>query len=971
MDAASIAAALRVRLPDAPPGDPTIARFADDLAKAQAARAGETHALVVQNFQTTFGGAPDVRSYFATVRTVIDGDPELRVALRTLPEGAALAQALAAGDVAALQRALNRRIASAPLAVDGQYGPATHDALLSWLGVARMAVEQSASAAVNAELALAFDQALGLGGLRRVPTPDRLHQHFAALLAELDEAPAFKTFLLGLAQGERVVTALQHDDALELNRIFGTGDPSDPAKSGYDFLTHSALALYLANAKERYVQVELQQRSEADAAAAVAAARKQQFQERLGVAPDQPAPPDQAAAYLKSLGDALKADPALVLKLDARIEDAAALGEALKSGDPRKLAAFVAAHGYSASSGGKLDLATFNAVEQLIDDMKACLAPSPPAQSLGDIGTDEGALNASLDGDTFFVSYSTKLDEKRALALKAGVGAHGLDSAEVWFNQQEENKRYTAALRADFLERAFAAKFDSEGHSEIGHGFQHEWAAQIGFAVLQGMYSSSLERRTNDVLVPGYTYDTAVLIAGARYGIGFDRTWVVCDAPDRKLTIGFNWHADIGARLAAELYHPPGNDRALASSQSGITFTDIAYLASLSEIHARTTANFTVDGEWKGVHIRGLAHLDSRIGLDDPTLGFTHNHNLAATLDLGFLNDRIAAHFGVNVPIYASTLDPTAANPIGTVGLALKPTDAFTLGASVTFNLESGQLLVAAGQITYTPERLFGWDTHHSVFISGSYSYDTTTGEQTAMVNLGVELGDTGAPRSVDADYDNPVVVKRPVDRTPRPADDTRHWESITCPPSLLAAIRPWLDQLQEAAKEAFAANNQALVEQKTTQAMQLLSTPQLVSAACNQHGGGIAEYQYHLDEPSKFTPAAFFAKAYGVCAEFHIFAAAALRLHHFQAYPIEFFAPGRSHVICSYRDDGGKWQILEYGEIHLTGGRTPEEALLAFEPGTMKYKIFEPEGGRAPVVEQGASPLIASLQDFFDRSWI
>ena len=164
--------------------------------------------------------------------------------------------------------------------------------------------------------------------------------------------------------------------------------------------------------------------------------------------------------------------------------------------------------------------------------------------------------------------------------------------------------------------------------------------------------------------------------------------------PGKKLSIAFNWHGDIGLHLAYELYHPPGNERAIAESQSGITFTDIAYLLGMGELHARTTANFTVEGELGGVSFRGLAHLDSKIGMDDPTLGFTHNHNLAAALDLGFLNDTIALHMGANVPIYPSTFEPALANPIGTVGLKLLPTDEFSLAGSAYF---LGDLILILG----------------------------------------------------------------------------------------------------------------------------------------------------------------------------------------------------------------------------------------------------------------------------------
>jgi hypothetical protein len=677
--------------------------------------------------------------------------------------------------------------------------------------------------------------------------------------------------------------------------------------------------------------------------------------------------------------------------MDLRFSGARAFGEALKAGDVAKLQSFANARGYAvpAASAGKLDLATFSAIEQLLDDMKACVAPAPPTPKDG-LGLDEGQLNASLAGQTFFVSYSAQLDQKRALALKAGVGAHGLDSAELWFSQKEANRRYTAALRADFLERTFAAKFDGEGRSDLGRGFAQEWQYQVGFAVLAGMYSKSLELRgvqtgtdadgnpifANLTNVPGYSYDTALLVAGARYGLGFQRTWRVVDSTDKKLDIGFNWHADIGAHLSYELYHPPGNERPLASSQSQLTFTDISYLVSMSELHARTTANFTLDGQFGGVHFAGLLHLDSRIGLDDPTLGFTHNHNLAVAVDLGFLNDRIALHMGVNVPIYPSTLAPALANPVGTVGVTLQPNDAFSLGGNAAFNLQDGRLLMAGAEVSYTPERLFGLDTQRAVFIKGTYTA-SAGGEQTVLFNVGINFGGGASPAlpssEVDGAYQNPVTepLGGTSERTPRATDDSTSFTTKQCSPALLYGVRGALEQLRAEAKAARDAGDQGLLEKKTEQAMALLKTPDMVAAACDGQGNGIANYQYHLDEPSKFTPADFFAKGYGVCAEFHTFAAAALRENGYQAYPIEFFAPGRSHVVCAFCDESGRWQILEYAQIHFTNGASAEEALRRFEPGVMKYKIFEPTGGRARVVEQGTSPLVSSLQDFFDRSWI
>src|SRR5439155_785139 len=113
---------------------------------------------------------------------------------------------------------------------------------------------------------------------------------------------------------------------------------------------------------------------------------------------------------------------------------------------------------------------------------------------------------------------------------------------------------------------------------------------------------------------------------------------------------------------------------------------------------------------------------------------------------------------GVNVPIYSSTLAANASNPIATVGLKLQVTDAFALGGNATINLSDGRLLSAGGELSYRPERLFGWDTHQSVFVSGSYSYDATSGGQSVMLNLGVELGDSGALRSVDVVYQNLVL---------------------------------------------------------------------------------------------------------------------------------------------------------------------------------------------------------------------
>jgi hypothetical protein len=272
----------------------TVGRFVADVNRAHAASAAAAHGLAADNFQSTFGAhavsAAETRSYFQTVRGAIVADPELRVALRKLPEGAAVLQALDGNDVPALQRAINQRVSTGPLATDGQYGPGTHDALLSYLGVARLALEHAPDgpATLRQELALDFDRALGLGGLRRIPTDERLRQHCAALLAELAAAPQLKTFIAGLPAGQRILDALGRSDALELNRVFGTGDPAgtDMARSGYDFATHSALVLYLDNAKQRYVATELERRSDAAARAGLDAARRQQFTAQLGTAPD-------------------------------------------------------------------------------------------------------------------------------------------------------------------------------------------------------------------------------------------------------------------------------------------------------------------------------------------------------------------------------------------------------------------------------------------------------------------------------------------------------------------------------------------------------------------------------------------------------------------------------------------------------------------------------------------------------------
>jgi hypothetical protein len=975
--------------------------FAAEVRRVHAALDAEAQALMAENFQQTFGAkSPDadqLRGYFKTVQRAVAADAQLRVALRRLPEGAALLAALAAGDVRALQAAINQRLDTRPLAVDGQYGAQTHDALLSYLGVARLVLEHAPDGpqALKAELERDFDALLALGGARRIPTDPQLQRHFQSILVELDRAPDFKTFLAGLPGGKTVLDALAKPDPLALNRLFRTGDANNPSRSGYDFQTHSALGLFLDNAKHRAAQAALQTRADAQAAADLDAARRRGFQQALGVAPGQVAGPVATAAYLKSLGERLRASVELQLKIDTRFVDAVTLGQALKAGSVDRLQAFLKENGYAvpAASAGKMDFATYCVVEQLVDDVSASVAPEPPPAPV--VGEDEGQLNATLIGDSFFVSYNLQIDQKRTLALKAGVGKYGIDSAEVWFNQQEENKRYTAALRADFLERAFAGKFESEGHRDIGRGFSHEWEYQVGFAVLAGMYSRALERQGEPsgqnpdgtprfdkiVQTPGYTYDTALLVAGGRYGIGFDRTWKISDTPDKKLTIGFNWHADIGAHLSYELYHPPGNDLALAAAQSNITFTDISYLLAMSELRARATANFTVDGLVGGVHLQGLVHLDSRIGMDDPTLGFTHNHNIAAALDLGFLNDTITLHLGVNVPIYPSTLATLLANPLGTIGLQLHPTPSLTLGASASFNLTDGSLQAVGAEITYAPSRLFGLDTGGSVFIKGSYEYSRGEGGlpygHTVMVSLGMTFDGSGPlplPGStVDRAYANPVTrpLLTPPERQPRPDDDTTDYKTTQNSSDLLTALRPKIELLRAQAKRALDAGNDAVVEAEAHEAMALLATPEVVSAACDDRGGGLFTFQFHVDEPSKFTPAAFFAKGYGVCAEFHIFAAATLRVHGRQSYPIEFFAPGLSHCICAFRDDGGLWQILEYAAIHHTNSKTPEQALRTFEPGVMKYKIFEPEGGRARVVEQGTSPLVSSLQSFFDRSWL
>jgi hypothetical protein len=382
------------------------------------------------------------------------------------------------------------------------------------------------------------------------------------------------------------------------------------------------------------------------------------------------------------------------------------------------------------------------------------------------------------------------------------------------------------------------------------------------------------------------------------------------------------------------------------------------------------------------VSFRGLAHLDSKIGLDDPTLGFTHNHNIAAALDLGFLNDRIAFHMGANVPIYPSTFDATRSVPVGTLGMRVKPTDAFTIGADASLNLRTGDLLNAGVDLTYRPERLFGIDTDRRVFIRGSYDYhraDPMLGrpdEHVGMVGVGINFGGGSGrsrPRSsVSEDYENPVTshIERPDVRTPRPADGTTTYTSSTNSAGLISGVKAQIDQLQNEAVAAHNAGDTATARRKTAEAMALLNSPEMISAAIGR-GGGFFNYQFHLDEPSKFTPTDFFAKGYGVCAEYHTFAAAALRRNGYRAYPVEFFAPGLSHVVTLYQDRSGQWQIMEYGEIHKVNAASPEAAIKAFQPGVMKYKLFEPEGGRSRVVHEGTSSMTTSLRSFFDRSWI
>src|SRR5262249_20137015 len=160
-------------------------------------------------------------------------------------------------------------------------------------------------------------------------------------------------------------------------------------------------------------QTALQQRAEAQAASERDAARHRGFEQALGVPVGQAAGAAASAAYLKALGERLRASVELQLKIDLRFVDAAALGQALKAGSVAQLQAFLAKNGYAvpAASAGKLDFATYVAVEQLVDDVRASLAPAAPPAPLHD-GSDEGELNASLVGETFFLSYSVQLDQK-------------------------------------------------------------------------------------------------------------------------------------------------------------------------------------------------------------------------------------------------------------------------------------------------------------------------------------------------------------------------------------------------------------------------------------------------------------------------------------------------------------------------------------------------------------------------------
>ncbi len=131
----------------------------------------------------------------------------------------------------------------------------------------------------------------------------------------------------------------------------------------------------------------------------------------------------------------------------------------------------------------------------------------------------------------------------------------------------------------------------------------------------------------------------------------------------------------------------------------------------------------------------------------------------------------------------------------------------------------------------------------------------------------------------------------------------------------------------------------------------------------------GPIDYQFHTDEPSKFSPEETWSKRYGVCAEYHILAADLLRAAGYEAYPVEIFGGGLAHVVCVQRSGDG-WVVHDYSTQKKTNppARTIEEAIAAYEPGYDEFSVLEPKGGLPAVRKVVISMQAQIAREFMQR---
>jgi transglutaminase-like putative cysteine protease len=132
---------------------------------------------------------------------------------------------------------------------------------------------------------------------------------------------------------------------------------------------------------------------------------------------------------------------------------------------------------------------------------------------------------------------------------------------------------------------------------------------------------------------------------------------------------------------------------------------------------------------------------------------------------------------------------------------------------------------------------------------------------------------------------------------------------------------------------------------------------------------GGPFTYKFHTDEPTKFTPETFWKNLYGVCAEYHIFAARMLREADIEAYPVEIFSPGLAHVVTVYKDPvTQKWNVFDYSTRHVVSANTKEEAIAAYDPTYYKMTFLDDDGGLPANRAVFVNPRITFVQGFYRR---